>query len=59
MDEVHKAQALVGVTAIGVPWQVQKVEETLKSMFLDLVHKHVLAVVKRNILHHNRHHGLK
>ena len=58
MDEVYKAQALVGVT-LGVPWQVKKVEETLKSMFLDLVHKHVLAVVKRNILHDNRHHGLK
>ena len=58
MNEVQKAQALVGVT-LGIPWQVKKVEETLKSMFLDLVHKHVLAVVKRNILHDNRHHGLK
>ena len=57
MNEVQKAQALVGVT-LGIPWQVKKVEETLKSMFLDLVHKHVLAVVKRNILHDNRHHGL-
>jgi len=56
-EEVHKAQALVCVS-LGVPWQVEKVEDTLESMLLHLVHKHVLAVVKRNLHHDNRHHGL-
>ena len=39
-------------------YNVEKIEATLKSMLLDRVYKDVLAVVKRNVLHGNRHHGL-